>query len=159
MSLASAFLPFLELGGQIGTGLLNFGAGMKGASAAAAQGDTAMAEARLKALQIDRQGSRVLSSQFAAAGASGVVPTTGSTVAVQLDTARDISLDKLNTLYEGKIHDFYYKSLANERKAKALSGLFGSIGETGGFIYKNRGVLGESWNRISSSVMGSTVTP
>ena len=159
MSFLPAVLPFLELGGMVGGGLLNFAAASKGASSPEAAGDMAMEQARLKAQQIQRQGSRILSSQFEAAGASGVVPTTGSTVPVMLDTARDVSLEKLNALYEGKVEQFYYKNLASQARAKAFSGLFSAAGETAGFVYKNRGVLGESFNRIASSVLGSTVSP
>ena len=151
----------LALLSAIGTGLeaaSSFTRARNAARSAEKQGEMAMRQAEARAQQIERQAERALSSQLAASGASGVIPVLGSDLEVQLETAREFELARLDELYSGRIKKYNAKGRAQDFRRQGTSSLI-----TGGI--KTVGILGQSYRRSlpskvtqASSVMGNQAT-
>ena len=67
------------------------------------QGDIALAQGKARGAQIERQGDRLISTQIAASGAGGGIPTMGSDLELQLETARETRMRQLDEVYAGQL--------------------------------------------------------
>jgi hypothetical protein len=144
MAFAAAALPFLPMIMQGAGAIFSIVQGITGANNANAQGDIAMQQAKLQAQQVDREGARVLSADVAGAGKGGVVPTTGSPAAVNLQNARDIELRRLDELYQGKVAKYEAGIRANN---SLMSGIGGAL--------KPLGLLGSSFANMFGPTTGT----
>src|SRR5436309_3529 len=124
-------LSFIGMGGQALSTIMNVASGFRNASIARKEGDIAIDQSQLNAQQIQKQGNRATSTQFAAAGASGVVPTEGSPIDVILETQRETALRKADELYAGKIGKFNATQKANTLQMDAFGNFFSGIGKLG----------------------------
>jgi hypothetical protein len=73
------------------------------ADAAKKQGDILQAQGVARGAQIERQGDRLISSQLAASGAGGGIPSLGSDFELQLETARESRMRQLDEVYAGAL--------------------------------------------------------
>lgn len=107
---------------------------------------------------LDREkGKRLIGSQVAAGGASGIVPTEGSPAEVALQSARDSELRALDELFQGKVQATNFKNEANLYKQQATASIFGGLANTGsvlGNIY-----AGTRKPAPSKSVAGGSANP
>src|SRR5437867_2389839 len=100
-ALIPTIAPYLIGGGQALSTGISVLSGFSQARTARQEGDIAMEQSRLNAKQTEKQGARAVSTEFAAAGASNVVPTEGSPIDVILETERETMLRRADDLYAG----------------------------------------------------------
>lgn len=136
--------------------------GMRAASynrdAAKAQAEQAIINSQLEARQVQRRNAQVLGKQRAIAAGSGVDPTSGSPMAVYMDSVRQGELDRLTTLQGGKIAEqrgLYAAGLADMQRSAALrKGMTG----VGTIFTKNQSLLSDLWDRATGKTSAASST-
>jgi hypothetical protein len=127
------------------------------AKAAKEQGDILAAQGVARGAQVERQGDRLISSQIAASGAGGGVPTMGSDLDLQLETARETRMRQLDEIYAGQLGKWGKEQEASRYEQdqftagiKGASSAVGSLyggGVLGGTVPNATGTMGSSYGR------------
>ena len=111
------------------------------ASAAKEQGKILQAQGRARGAQIERQGDRLISTQIAASGAGGGIPTMGSDFELQLETARETRMRFLDEVYAAQLGKWGKDQEAQRHQLDMWSSAFKGGASVYGALYGG-GVLG-----------------
>ena len=148
--MAQALPLIMGVIGTVGSTAIQFGAGMRNARAAEAEGKAEQAQARTEEAQSRRRSAMVMGKQRAIAAASGVDTTTGTPLEVALDSAEQAELEALNIRYTGKMRRYGREQEAAGYRGQAVGSIFeggarlGTLGAQPG----NQSMLSEWWKRI-----------
>ena len=164
------WMPFVMAGMAAVTAAINIKQSSDASTAAKEQGKILQAQGVARGVQIERQGDRLISSQIAASGAGGGIPTMGSDLELQLETARETRMRYLDEVYAAQLGKWGKNQEARNHQQdiwgagfKGVSSMIGAYASFGGLSGGGRpaGVEGPtmadgSFYSQSSGVMGSS---
>lgn len=123
----SAAAMALSAGAKLAQGVSDFQAGNANARMAQMEGRSAMQAANAQASQINAAGDRAISQIQSQQAANGVDLSSGSAADVAAESRRNIELDRLTALYEGRMRMWSKSAEAAQHKAQAKAGLVTGI--------------------------------
>ena len=121
-------------GAKIAQGISDYQTGRANAKLATMEGQSAFQAATAEAARIDNRGERLLGETQARQAVNGVDLASGSAADVSAETRRNVELDRLNALYEGRIKMWGKNIEAVQAKAQGKAALISGMLGAGGSL-------------------------
>src|SRR5262249_46328343 len=124
----------ISAGAKLAQGISDYQTGNANAKLAQQEGNSAMQAAAGQAAQIGNAGDRAVAQIQSQQAANGVDLSTGSAAAVTAESRKNVELDRLNALYEGRMKLWGKNVEAAQDKAQAKGALVSSVLGLGGSL-------------------------